>query len=192
MLYLNIRHTLPQIGIHSELATLSSRIKQPTSHGDYRPARSGLGYSQVRIDVDTYPSRHSYGFSTMDDFTKQYGDQGKADIKENTSAHTQAAWSMIENGAKKGHDEIADQAHQKLAAEVAKERYLVAAAIPDPIVTVHPSELHGEADLGHQAITLEASATADVTYNPGKFEIYLRQKGSIRRWVTEGHYDIYA
>ena len=172
MLYLNIRHTLPQIGIHSELATLSSRIKQPTSHGDYRPARSGLGYSQVRIDVDTYPSRHSYGFSTMDDFTKQYGDQGKEDIKENTSAHTQAAWSMIENGAKKGHDEIADQAHQKLAAEVAK--------------------LHGKADLGHQAITLEASATADVTYNPGKFEIYLRQKGSIRRWVTEGHYDIYA
>lgn len=192
MLYLNIRQTLPRIGIHSELATLSTPIKQPTSHGDYRPPRSGLGYSQVRIEVDTYPSRHAYGFSTMDDFTKQYGDQGKADVQETTSSYAQSAWAMSDNAAKKGHDEIVAQARQKLADEVSKERYIVAAAIPDPIITVHPSELHGEPDLGHQAISIEASAKADATYHPGKFEVYLKQKGSIRRWVTEGRYDIYA
>ena len=192
MLYLNIRQTLPQIGIHSELATLSTPIKQPTSHGDYRPPRSGLGYSQVRIEVDTYPSRHAYGFSTMDDFTKQYGDQGKADVQETTSSYAQSAWAMSDNAAKKGHDEIAAQARQKLADEVSKQRYIVAAPIPDPIITVHPSELHGEPDLGHQAISIEASAKADATYHPGKFEVYLKQKGSIRRWVTEGRYDIYA
>lgn len=192
MLYLNTRHTLPQIGLRTELATLSTPITQPKSHGDYRPARSGLGYSQVKIDVDTYPSRHAYGFSTMRDFTKQYGDQGKADIQETTSSYAQSAWAMIDNAAKKGHDEIAAQAHQKLSAEVSKQRYIVAAAIPDPIVTVHPSELHGEPDLGHQAISIEASAKAEATYHPGKFEVYLKQKGSIHRWVTEGRYDTYA
>ena len=71
-------------------------------------------------------------------------------------------------------------------------RPTAAAAIPDPIITVHPSELHGEPDLGHQAISIEASAKAEATYHPGKFEVYLKQKGSIHRWATEGRYDTYA
>lgn len=192
MLYLNTRQTMTRLATRSELSTLSSRIQQPKPHGDYRAARSNMGITQLTIEVDTYPSRHAYGFSTMGDFTKQYGDQGKSDIREATSGHTQAAWGLIDNAAKRNHDEIAKQADSKLAKEVGKQRYLVAQAIPDPIITVHPSELRGEPDPGHQAISIETAGRADVTYNPGKFEIYVQQKGSIRRWVTEGHYDIYA
>ncbi len=192
MLYLNTRHRLPQIGMETRLATLSSRIRQPESSGDYRPARSNLGITQCTIDVDTYPSRHSYGHSTMADFTKEKGDQGKSDIRQSTSGHTQTAWAMIDGAAKKGNDEIANQAHSKLAAEVSKQKYMVATAIPDPIITVHPSELKGQPDPGHQAIEIQTYPTADVTYNPGKFSVYLQDKGFIRNWVSEGHYDILA
>ncbi|MBQ7515022.1 MAG: hypothetical protein IJS96_01960 [Schwartzia sp.] len=192
MLYLNTRHRLPQIGMETRLATLSSRIRQPESSGNYRAARSNMGITQCSIEVDTYPSRHSYGFSTMGDFTKEKGDQGKSDIRQTTSGHTQTAWAMIYGAAKKGNNEIANQAHSKLASEVSKKRYMVAEAIPDPKITVHQSQLRGQPDPGHQAIEIQTYPTADVTYNPGKFSVYLQDKGFIRNWVSEGHYDILA
>jgi len=192
MLYLNIRHTLPRIGIDMHISTLSSRIKKPQPQGDYEAPQSKLGYSQPSMEVDSYPSRHSYGHSTMKDFTKQCGDQGKSDVRQSTSKHAQDTWSIIDNAARKGRDIFDEQADGRLSAEVSKQRHIEAKAIPDPIVTMHPSELHGTTEPGHHSVKIETSSTADVKYNPGKFEVYLQDRGSIRMWTTEGHYDIYA
>lgn len=192
MLYLNIRHTLPRIGINMHISTLSSRIVKPKPQGDYQAPRSNLGYSQPSLEINSYPSRHSYGHSTMIDFARQYGGQGLSDVKQTTSKHAQDTWDIIDNASRKGRDIFAEQAHRRLSSEVSKQRTLVAQAIPDPEVTMHPSELHGETDPGHHSVKIETSSTADVKYNPGKFEIYLQDRGSIRMWTSEGHYDIYA
>lgn len=192
MLCLNIRHTLPQVGINMHINTLSSRIKQPEAHTEYVQPRSGLGYSQPTVDINSYPSRHSYGHSTMIDFTTQYGSQGKSDCKSATSRHTGDTWNIIDNAARKGRDVIAEQADGRLSAEISKQRHIVAQHIPEPQITVHPSELHGQADPGKYETKIETSSTADVKLNPGKFEVYLQNEGSLRMWTTEGHYDIYA
>ena len=129
----------------------------------------------------------------MEDFTRANGQQGLADIQQAASEHTQAAWDVIENGARPGgSSEIINQAKGKLAAQIAKQRYIEVQSIPDPTITVTPSVVQGNIDTGKDEVSIQTYPTADVTFNPGKFEAYLEQQGSVRMWTTEGHYDIYA
>ena len=192
MLYLNTRHTLPRIGIDMQASTLSSRIVKPTVDSSYHAPQSNLGTGPVTVEINSYPSRHSYGARTMDDFTREKGQQGLSDVKANTSKHTQAAWAMIDNGAKKGSDPIAQQAHRELSSEIGKQRRIEAQAIPDPEIRVHPAELMGDIDPGRWDYKIQTAEKADVTFNRGYIKIYLEDPGSIRSWVSEGHYDIYA
>lgn len=192
MLYLNTRHTLPRIGIDMAASTLSSRIQKPTVDSAYHAPRSHTGMGRITMDINSYPSRHAYGARTMDDFTKEYGQQGLSDIQSTASRHTQDAWAMIENGAKKGHNEIANQAKGRLSAEIAKRRYLEAQAIPDPEVHIHPADEPGNIDSGSWDYKIHTADKADVKYNEGHFKLFLEERGSIHSWVSEGHYDIYA
>ena len=193
MLYVNVRHTLPRIGLHTQLATLSSHVRPAELHTTYVAPRADVHATQVKIDVDSYPSRHAYGASTMEDFTRANGQQGLADIQQATSSHTQAAWDVIENGARPGgSSEIINQAKGKLANQIAKQRYIEVQSIPDPTITVTPSVVQGNIDTGKDEVSIQTYPTADVTFNPGKFEAYLEQQGTVRMWTTEGQYDIYA
>lgn len=192
MLYLNIRHTLPRVGIDMAASTLSSRILKPTVDSAYHAARSNTGMGRITMDVNTYPSRYAYGARTMDDFTREYGQQGLSDVRSTTSRHTQAAWAMIDRGARRGHDEIAGQAKQRLSAEIAKRRYLEVRAIPDPEVRIHPADEPMDVDPIRWDYKINTAARADVTYNEGHFDLFLEDRGSIHRWVSEGRYDIYA
>ena len=191
MLRLNIRHTDTRIGIHTQLSTLSAHAKPATLHTDVEPAKSGIGITQATIEINSYPSRHSYGYTTMGDFTRERGQQGLSDIRSSTANHAQATWDVIDNGARKG-DYQASRADSRFWSNVSKQRYIVAQAIPDPEITVHPSEIVGEPDLGKNQISIDADSLAEVSYNPGNVETYIKQKGEIRMWTTEGKYDIYA
>lgn len=192
MRYLNIRHTLPRIGIDMQISTLSSRIQKPTVDSAYHAPRSHLSAGPITMDVNTYPSRRSYGARTMADFTREHGQQGLSDIRSTTSRHTQAAWAMVDRGARKNHDEIAAQADQALAQRVGRQRRIEVQAIPDPEVRIHPSELQGDIDPGSWDYQIHTADKADVTYNRGHIDTFLEERGSIHGWVTEGHYDIYA
>ena len=193
MLYVNVRHALPRIGLHTQLATLSSHVRPAELHTTYVAPRADVHATQVKIDIDSYPSRHAYGASTMEDFTRENGQQGLADIQQATSSHTQAAWDVIENGARPGgSSEIINQAKSKLADQIAKQRYIEVQSIPDPTITVTPSVVQGNIDTGKDETSIQTYPTADVTFNPGKFEAYLEQQGAVRMWTTEGQYDIYA
>ena len=193
MLYVNVRHTLPRIGLHTQLATLSSHVRPAELHTTYVAPRADVHATQVKIDIDSYPSRHAYGASTMEDFTRENGQQGLADIQQATSSHTQAAWDVIENGARPGgSSEIINQAKSKLADQIAKQRYIEVQAIPDPTITVTPSVVQGNIDTGKDEVSIQTYPSADILVHPGQAETYLEQKGSIRMWTTEGQYDIYA
>lgn len=192
MLYLNTRHTLPRIGIDMAASTLSSRIQKPMADGAYHAPQSHTGMGRITLDINSYPSRHSYGARTMGDLTSEKGQQGISDVQSATSSHTQNAWAMIENAAKKGHNEIANQAKGRLSSEISKQRYLEAQAIPDPEVHIEPAHEPGNIDPGSWDYTIQTADKADVTYNEGHFDLYLEERGSIHRWVSEGHYDIYA
>ena len=192
MLYLNTRHTLPRIGIDMAASTLSSRIQRPTVDSAYHAPQSHTGIGRITLDINTYPSRHSYGARTMDDFTRENGQQGLSDIQSATSSHTQDAWAMIENGARKGHNEIASHAKGRLSSEVAKQRYLEAQAIPDPEIHIQPAYEPGDIDPGSWDYQIHTADKADVTFNQGHIDVFLEERGSIHSWVSEGRYDIYA
>ena len=193
MLYVNVRQTLPRIGLHTQLASLSSHMRPAQLHTTYVAPRADVHATQVRVDIDSYPSRHAYGASTMGDFARANEQQGLSDIQQATSENTEAAWDVIENGARPGgSSEIINQINSKLAAQIAKQRYIEVQSIPDPTITVTPSVVQGNIDTGKDEVSIQTYPTADVTFNPGKFESYLEQQGSIRMWTTEGQYDIYA
>jgi hypothetical protein len=106
--------------------------------------------------------------------------------------HNHDGIAMANSGAKKGNDEIVNQAKQHLAQFAAKRRYLEARFIPNPEIHYTPSQVVGTPDEGKYDWTVQTQFKADVQYNPGKAETYIAQQGGVRQWTTEGKYDIYA
>ena len=132
MLYLNVRHTLPMIGMRTQRNTLDTSIQQPRYEQQTQQARSNRGVTQPKLSIDTYPSRHSYGFTNHTDFAREHGQQGYADVKKGTSKHTQMAWALAEDGPKPGRQVALEFVRNDVKAIAKQNRQLVAAAIPDP------------------------------------------------------------
>jgi hypothetical protein len=194
MLCLNIRSTYPRIGLHTQQAWVEEASVKPAELStNYEAPRADIWPAGVVVDIDSYPSRHSYGAETMTDFTRDHGQQGISDVQEGTSGHTQNAWDMIENAATKhGGNRIAAQAKSKLAEQISQQRMLVAESIPAPVITVTPSTMQGNIDTGKDEVSIQTYAEANIVAHPGTVQTYLAQQGSIRMWTTEGQYDIYA
>ena len=192
MLRLNIRQTLPQIGIRTRLSTLSAHMVQPEAHSEYQAPRSHQSMKQATVEIDSYPSRKSYGARTNADFVAERAQRAFSDVQSATSKHTNDAWSFIDNAAKKGHDEVVSQAKGEISAEISKQRYIEAQAIPNPTVRGVPAELTGDIDPGYYRWNVDVQPTAEVNFNRGSVEIYMQQEADIRQWVTEDKYDIYA
>ena len=79
---LNIRQTLPRIGIRTQKAQLEMHTSKAELHGDYQAPRSNMGATQPTIEMDSYPSRHSYGYTNNGDFAKEYGQKGLQDLRQ--------------------------------------------------------------------------------------------------------------
>ena len=194
MLYLNIRFTQPQISVHTQLGKLEAHSTPARLSTENRQARSNQGTPLMSIDIDTYPSRHSYGFTNHDDFAKEHGQQGFSDLAASTSGHTGDAWNIINNAAKPGSKTLEGMAKNEVTEFInkGKNRHIVAAHIPAPTITVHQSELTGTIDPGDVTEHVDTDAFAQTHFTPGQVETYLKQKGSVHQWVTEDRYDIYA
>ncbi len=194
MLYLNIRMTQPMIGIHTQLGQLEAHSTPARLSTENRQARSNAGATQVTIDIDSYPSRHSYGYTNHADFAKQYGQQGFSDLKSTTSGHTQKAWQIIDGAAKKNANMMQNLAKGEISNFISKgkNRHIVTELIPDPTITVHPAELKGTPDPGDVTVNIDTDAFAQTHFTPGQVQTYMQQEANVRQWVTEDHYDTYA
>lgn len=191
MLRLNIRHQLPQTDLRIQYSKMDASMRPAELHSDYQAPRSNRGTTQPSIEIDSYPSRHSYGYSTHIDEARENGQKGLSDLQSTTSRRTQRAWQIIEGGAKRG-DDIASYYKSKLSQEVHKQRHIVAQAIPDPQVHITPCQAVGEPDLGHYDVNIQTYPTANVQFTPGSVETYIKDQGFLRQWVTEDKYDIYT
>ena len=192
MLYLNVRHTLPMIGIRAQKNTLDSSINQPRYEQQTQQARSNRGTTQPKLSIDSYPSRHSYGFTNHTDFAREHGQQGFADVQKRTSKHTQMAWALAEDGPKPGRQVALEFIKSDVKSIADQNRYIVAQAIPDPVIRFDVGEAVGEPTVGRTTPQWDTEARARIRYNRGGIETYLQQKGDIRRWVSEGKYDVRA
>lgn len=192
MLRLNIRFTQPMIGMRTQLGRLEAHSTPAQLHTEGRQARSNRHWTQPQLEIDQYPSRHAYGNDNHTDFAKKYGQQGFADLSKTTSRWTQEAWDNVENSGKKGRKPVEQRYDSKLRQEIGKQRHIVTELIPDPIIKFHPVEAVGEPDLGDVSVKIDTEAFAQTNFTPGKVDVYMQQKADVRRWVTEGKYDIYA
>lgn len=191
MLYLNIRTTQPQIGMHSEPSSVETPLHPAELHTTYRAPSSGLAATQVEIEINQYPSRKAYGFLNHDDYAKQLGEKGMQDIKEAIARHVRNNEDMIKNGAKKGSHILAHQARQVVMDFLTRQPKLEFELIPPPEITVIPSRIKGQTDVGEDKVSIQ-TFPAENKGHPGRVETYLAQKSNVRMWVTEGKYDIYA
>ena len=192
MLRLNIRHRLPQIDFRMQRSQLDTHVEPAQLSTDYHAARSNMGTTAPQIDINTYPSRHSYGFTNHTDFARQYGQQGLSDVQANTSKWTQEAWRTIDNAAKRGQNTINSFYDNRLSQEINRQRHIEVQAIPDPEVHITPMRVVGNPDVGDVTTDIQARHDADINYQPAKAETYVKDQGFLRQWTTEGKYDIYA
>lgn len=190
---LNIRQTLPRIGIRTKLSTLETHNTRAELHGDYQAPRSNMGWTQSTLEVNTYPSRHAYGYTNHEDFAREKGQEGIQKMREGMSRRNSLAQTFITNGAKKGSNVVAEHAKQEISAQISRQLYMDVQAIPDPEMHITPGRVTGQPDPGHYTTEAEGVETmAKSDFNRGSVEIYLQQKGDIRRWLTWGKYDTYA
>ena len=192
MLYLNVRHTLPMIGMRVQRNTLDSSINQPRYEQETQTARSNRGVTQPKLTINTYPSRHSYGYTNNTDFARENYERGMSEVQKGTSKHTQMAWALAEDGSKQGRQVGSEFAKRDMENRVTRQRQLVAAAIPDPEIHFDVGQAVGEPTIGRTTPHWNTEGQARVQFNRGSIETYLQQKGDIHRWVSEGKYDIYA
>ena len=189
-----MRFTQPMIGMHTQLGKLEAHSTPAQLHSDPKLPRSNRHWTQPTVDIDQYPSRHAYGNDNHTDFAKKYGQQGRSDLAKTTSRWTQEAWDNVENSGKKGKKPVEQRYDSKLRQEIeqSKNWHIVTELIPDPVITFHPIEAVGEPDLGDVTVKIDTQPFAQTHFTPGQVETYLQQKADVRRWVTEGKYDIYA
>ena len=192
MLRLNIRHRLPQIGIHTQLGQLSSHSTPARLSTEGRQARSNKGWTQPEISIDTYPSRHSYGYTNHTDFAKEQGQKGFSDLAQFTSGRTEQAWANVENGGKPGRNPELEEYKNDLWSRISQQRHIVAESIPDPQITVTTSQSTGTPDLGDVSTNVDVDAFAQVSFQRGSVDTYIKDQGYLRQWTTEDRYDIYA
>ncbi len=190
---LNIRHELPRISIRQEQSRLDeSSVNLADLHTENRQARSNKGITQSSMQLDNYPSRRAWGARNMDDFTRENGQKGLSNAQSDASRRTQEAWDRIENGAKRGND-LAQKFKSDLFAPYSSAENLVEFNLmPEPEVTAQPARVVGESDEGDVTVKINAPSQANLHFTPGHAETHLADKGYIRRWVTQGNYDIMA
>ena len=192
MVRLNTRHELPQIGMRQTQGRLDeSGIVQPRIQGRNQQARSNKTVTQPSLRLDSYQSRRAYGFKNHGDFAAERGQKGISDAQAATSRHASEAWSKATTAARRGNDVV-----QKIKADIFSEYQarpvFTTAAIPDVQMQGYQSDVVGEPELSDISVDIETAPSARIHYTPGSVETYLQTEGSIRHWVSEDQYDIYA
>ena len=188
---LNIRATFPQIGIRNEQSRMETpRGKGAELHSEYKPP-TGNGWTQAKINIDSYPSRQAYGYLKNGDYARQRAQEGVQGMRANMQKSNADAQAMVTRAAKKGHNEIAAQAKQLIASQCSPPKGMNPKFIPNPVTTVErKSEIKGEIDPGSYKTTVDpAESYAHCRFTPAQAETYMKQEGNIDRWITYGEYD---
>lgn len=193
MKYINIEQELPKIGIRQQQAMGNKNGYEPAKMSrDYEAPLADMGWTQVKVDINCYPSRKAYGFLNNADFAQKYGQQGKQDVAAATSKHTNNGWDMARNGARPNSNVIGKQAKSEFWSQVVKWPKWTAVGVPSPEFSVTPSEIKGSMQVGHDKYKIQPAADANIDITVGSAETYMKSEGSLRMWVSQGRYDIRA
>ena len=187
---LNIKQVLPQIGIRSSQCKMEMTTTQAEVHSKYTPPK-GVGWSQPKSETNPYESRKAYGARNNKDYAAERAQEGISKMRQGMSKRNADAQDMIKRGAKKGTNLPAEHAKSDMMAKFHPSKGLEMIIPPPPTFQVtQKSETTGEMDPGSYKTTITpADAFAHGKFTPAQAETYIKQEGSIDRWITYGEYD---
>lgn len=187
MLCLNIRSTNAMIGMQTTPGRLDMKSAPAELSRDYQAPRSGVWPDYATVDIDQYPCRKAYGYRTSWDSLHEFGQKGLQGVQEGVARRAREGTELLENGAK--YNVFAAIARREITKR--GDAKLEFQMIPKPEITVDIPKMRGDIDVGKDKMTIKANPV-DFNYTQANVDTYLKQKNSLRMWVTEGRYDIYA
>lgn len=187
---LNIRTTNAEIGQRTQHGRFDMQQKQPQVYtGDKAPYKLQLHTSQVKVEFSLDNFWNSIGKMDWLPFNRKQSSISRQRAAAGTERRAREGTELMEAG---GRDRSVF-ARQALAnvSTIPDNRQIVIKQPAPPDFRVTPGRVDVNMPNGDPEIRVEPGTTS-YHYNPGKAETYLKQKQSIRMWVTEGKYDIYA
>lgn len=184
---LNIRSTNIMLGMNTQPGRLDIDYNHAKLHTEYEAPRAGIWPELAKVDIDQYPSRRAYGCKTAADSLRDYAAAGRRQVLQYIEKKAQMSTTLVKNAAK--YNVYAAEARQQI--KPPSEMLIGLVTVPRPVITVTPGRMQGEIDTG----TYKTTATpqpVQMEYTPAKVESYVRQRNSLRMWVTDSQYDIYA
>lgn len=188
MLCLNIRSTQPQIGLNVNHGVLDMKSRDADIQvEEHRPATVGIWPDSAVIEVDAAACRDVYADKRLTTMMREYAQKGLQALQEYTAKQAQIGTQFLKSGHKV--DVPAMLAKQSVTESSNVEIGL--ANVPAPIITVRNNKMQGRIDPGSFKLKITEHPVEN-NYTPTTVKSYIEQQGSIRMWVTEGKYDIYA
>ena len=186
---LNIRQTLPQIGVRQTQCKMEMTTTKAEVHTTYQPPKS-VGWTQPKTETNSYESRKVLGARNNEDYAAERAQEGVAKLRENISKHNSDAQAIITRGARKGSKIMAELAKNIIASECQPPAGVEMIIPPNPTIESQRSETSGKMDPGSYDISVKpAEPFAHGKFTPAHAETYMKQEGSIDRWITYGEYD---
>jgi hypothetical protein len=166
---------------------LDMHSAQPELDMKSKPAQADVWLSAVKVDLDTTACRATYGLKSTAAVVAEMAKKALQQAEEGTAKRARIGTQLVKNATKTN----VFAANAKADLSEMPESKIGLAAVPDVKVTVHPSEIHGENDVGSLEVSFQIRPV-DVQYTPAVVHTYLDRVGSVKIWATEGKYDIYA
>lgn len=187
MLCLNIRTKQAAVGMNTQQGKMDMKSPLAEVDLDQTMPHSGVAPGEVRIDIDQYPCRRAYGYRTNGDSLREFAQKGLQDVNAGVARRAREGTDFLKNGARS--NVVASQAKAKILQR--KNTQVTFTMVPAPNITVNQGKLKGKTEPGTVDIKIKPSPV-QLDYMPAQLNIYLAQEASIRAWITEGKYDIYA
>jgi hypothetical protein len=151
-------------------------------------ASCNLSVGETRLEVNSKPFYEKLGRYMPDALYQRYASLGRQGVIEGIGRRLRLAEMFNKDGAR-----------MNVVAQIGKEamfepyELVVGLEVTPPadIRLAEKGELQGQNDTG----SFEMSHTKpelEINYNKGAVRIYQTQQASVRMWLTEGKYDIYA
>lgn len=187
MLCLNIRTTQPQIGMSVQPGKMEMHSKPPELDMKSKPAQANVWPSAATVDIDTTACRAAYGLKSTAVLIAEEAKKGFQQAEDGTAKRARIGTQLVNSATKIN----VFAANAKAELSQLPEDLIGLAAVPDAKITVQPSEMKGENDVGSLGVSFQITPV-DMQYTPATVKTYLAREGSVKMWTTDGKYDIYA
>lgn len=187
---LNIRSVYAQIGQRTEQGRMEIHSELPQVYtGDSAPYKLEIHTTQLRIDFDLTNFWNSIGKMQWNAFGDKQNSIASQKATEGTQRRAREGRELMEAGGR-DHKVIARQS-LAYANTIPDDKTIVIKQPAAPVFKVSLGEYQNDTPYGEARIQADLKPV-ESSYQEGTAETYLDKKQSIRMWVTEGKYDIYA